>query len=50
MLHSYTLSLILLLASAFPAFAQNGGGLRGQVADPSGAIVPADFGQERLHD
>ena len=40
MLHRYILLLILLVAGTAEAFAQNTGGLRGQVADPSGAIVP----------
>ena len=40
MLHRYVLLLILLVASTVEAFAQNVGGLRGQVLDPSGAIVP----------
>jgi len=42
MLHRYAFWLILIVASPF-AFAQNVGGLRGQVLDPSGAIVPGAF-------
>jgi hypothetical protein len=40
MLHRYALLLIILVASSFAAVAQSVGGLRGQVLDPSGAIVP----------
>jgi hypothetical protein len=40
MLHRYAFLLILLVAGTVEAFAQNTGGLRGQVLDPSGAIVP----------
>ena len=40
MMRQYILLLILLVASPFAAFAQNAGGLRGQVLDPSKAIVP----------
>src|ERR1700733_13500431 len=40
MMRKYILLLILLVASPFAALAQNAGGLRGQVLDPSKAIVP----------
>src|SRR5271168_2828180 len=40
MLHSYVLLLMILVASPFAALAQSVGGLRGQVLDPSKAIVP----------
>jgi Carboxypeptidase regulatory-like domain len=40
MLHRYVFWLILYVAGAAGAFAQTVGGLRGQVLDPSGAIVP----------
>jgi hypothetical protein len=40
MLHRYALLLIILVASSFAAVAQSVGALRGQVLDPSGAIVP----------
>jgi len=39
MLHRLVLSLTLLFLGPF-AFAQNVGGMRGQIVDPSGAIVP----------
>lgn len=40
MLHRYACLLILLVASPYAALAQGNGGLRGQVLDPSKAIVP----------
>jgi hypothetical protein len=40
MLHRYFFLLILLAAGPFTASAQSSGGLRGQVLDPSKAIVP----------
>ena len=40
MLHRYVLLLMILVASPFAALAQSVGGLRGQVLDPSKAIVP----------
>jgi hypothetical protein len=40
MLHRYAFLLIVLVFSPFAASAQNAGGLRGQVLDPSKAIVP----------
>ncbi len=40
MLYRYTLFLLILIVSPIAALAQNAGGLRGQVLDPSKAIVP----------
>src|ERR1700721_2819957 len=40
MLHRYACLLILLVASPYAALAQGNGGVRGQVLDPSKAIVP----------
>jgi hypothetical protein len=40
MLYKYVFSLMILVVSPFAALAQNAGGLRGQVLDPSKAIVP----------
>ncbi len=40
MLHRYVLLLLLVVASSLTGLAQSVGALRGQVVDPSGAIVP----------